>query len=175
MAVTDSKKTYKIMHQCGGSDEFYTPEHYWKRIIDFYQLNEEECYINKLFYPGGNYEQEIKNGTMPKDKVIVDNPPFSIISKICKTLDENGYKFILQSGLNGMFAITEKTRQQANIWLRNFHWWIGRIDGRGVGKYIRPDGTKKEIKFSCVDNIMPRGEAIYEKKNETKIISLRQS
>lgn len=43
------------------------------------------------FYPGGDFENE----EYPEGCVVLDNPPFSIISKICAWYDERGIKYFL--------------------------------------------------------------------------------
>ena len=43
------------------------------------------------FYPGGDY----KNYTYPKGCVVVDNPPFSILSEILQFYHQKGIKFFL--------------------------------------------------------------------------------
>ena len=43
------------------------------------------------FYPGGDYERE----EYPQGCTVVDNPPFSILSKIVKHYQERGVGFFL--------------------------------------------------------------------------------
>ena len=75
------------------TDDCYTPKEVYKIIIDY--VNEKCDLTNKKiirpFYPGGDYESIDYDNNC----VIIDNPPFSIISKICKYYIEKDIKFFL--------------------------------------------------------------------------------
>ena len=47
--------------------------------------------VVRPFYPGGDYERE----TYPDGCVVIDNPPFSILSQICRFYMERGIRFFL--------------------------------------------------------------------------------
>lgn len=47
--------------------------------------------VVRPFWPGGDYERM----AYPEGCVVVDNPPFSIISKICKWYQVHGVRFFL--------------------------------------------------------------------------------
>ena len=47
--------------------------------------------IVRPFFPGGDYE----NADYPDGCVVIDNPPFSILSRICRTYMERGIRFFL--------------------------------------------------------------------------------
>ena len=72
------------------TDDCYTPEIVYNAITDWvaneYNLNKAE--FCRPFYPGGDYEHFDYNG-----KVVVDNPPFSILSQIIKFCVDKGIKF----------------------------------------------------------------------------------
>ena len=75
------------------TDDCYTPDNIYDVVADYV----EETYKTKRsefvrpFYPGGDYQREdYKPGC-----VVVDNPPFSILSSIVDWYLENGVKFFL--------------------------------------------------------------------------------
>jgi hypothetical protein len=75
------------------TDDCYTPPAIYKAIKDYvvqrYCLKGKN--ILRPFYPGGDYQKE--NYT-PND-VVIDNPPFSIITPICKWYEQHGVLFFL--------------------------------------------------------------------------------
>jgi hypothetical protein len=75
------------------TDDCYTPDNVFSVIVqwvvDEYGIDEEK--IVRPFWPGGDYE----NFEYPDDCVVLDNPPFSIISKIVRFYEENGIKYFL--------------------------------------------------------------------------------
>ena len=75
------------------TDDCYTPKKVYDVVLNFVK---ENCKIEGLeilrpFYPGGDYE----NFDYPENSVVVDNPPFSIISKIIRFYNERGIKYFL--------------------------------------------------------------------------------
>ena len=74
------------------TDDCYTPPEVYEVIKDWacaeYGIDPET--IVRPFYPGGDYEAEDYDG-----KVVLDNPPFSIISKITAFYLDNGVPFFL--------------------------------------------------------------------------------
>ena len=75
------------------TDDCYTPENIYnvaKRwSLKKYRLGNPP--VVRPFYPGGNYKKE----NYPKGCVVIDNPPFSIISEICEWYTENGIAYFL--------------------------------------------------------------------------------
>ncbi len=75
------------------TDDCYTPSAVYDAVrqwvIDKYNLQSRE--IVRPFYPGGDYE----NYQYSPDCVVIDNPPFSIFSKICKFYLDRDIKFFL--------------------------------------------------------------------------------
>ena len=74
------------------TDDCYTPEIVYKAVSDWvsneYDLN--ACDFVRPFYPGGDFEHfDYEN------KIVVDNPPFSILSKILDFYLANNVKFLL--------------------------------------------------------------------------------
>ena len=74
------------------TDDCYTPEIVYNAIADWvaneYHLNNTD--FVRPFYPGGDYEYFDYSG-----KIVVDNPPFSILSRIIKFYVDKGIKFFL--------------------------------------------------------------------------------
>ena len=75
------------------TDDCYTPQNIYETIRDWavehYGL--QGAPIIRPFYPGGDYEREI----YPDGCVVIDNPPFSILSQICRFFDEHGIRYFL--------------------------------------------------------------------------------
>ena len=74
------------------ADDCYTPEPVYEVVkewaVNRYNLSGKK--IVRPFYPGGDYENENYDGA-----VVIDNPPFSIISEICGFYTQNGIDFFL--------------------------------------------------------------------------------
>lgn len=74
------------------TDDCYTPDNVYKAVLDWvcteYSIDPEE--VIRPFWPGGDYENEDYTG-----KVVIDNPPFSIFSKICRFYRERKIKYFL--------------------------------------------------------------------------------
>lgn len=75
------------------TDDCYTPPEVYEAIkewaCDRYGIEPEK--IMRPFYPDGDYQnEEYKDGA-----VVVDNPPFSILTQICEFYIEKGIKFFL--------------------------------------------------------------------------------
>lgn len=75
------------------TDDCYTPPEIYDVIRDWacaeYGIDPKK--IVRPFYPGGDYER-YEYGF---DDVVLDNPPFSILSKICEFYLDNGIQFFL--------------------------------------------------------------------------------
>ena len=75
------------------TDDCFTPEGVYEAIADWvcreYDVTRES--FVRPFWPGANYEAE----EYPEGCVVVDNPPFSIVSKIVGWYVERGIKFFL--------------------------------------------------------------------------------
>lgn len=76
------------------TDDCYTPPNVYEAVLSWvreeYGLS-EDVPIVRPFWPGGDYERE----DYPEGCVVVDNPPFSIISKICADYSKAGVRFFL--------------------------------------------------------------------------------
>ena len=75
------------------TDDCYTPPNIYEAVKDWvcneYGVNPDN--IVRPFWPGGDYERF----PYKKDSVVVDNPPFSIISKIATWYANNDISFFL--------------------------------------------------------------------------------
>ena len=75
------------------TDDCYTPDSIYEAIAQW--VSEEygldrDCFV-RPFYPGGDYQA---HDYAPED-IVVDNPPFSIISQIVKYYTDEGISFFL--------------------------------------------------------------------------------
>lgn len=75
------------------TDDCYTPPAVYDAVMSWVRqnCNIDGCKILRPFYPGGDY-QAVEY--QPND-VVVDNPPFSIITQIVRYYTENGILFFL--------------------------------------------------------------------------------
>ena len=76
------------------TDDCYTPPNVYEAILGWVRKEYgigEDVPIVRPFWPGGDYEAY----DYPEGCVVVDNPPFSIISKICADYKRAGVRFFL--------------------------------------------------------------------------------
>ena len=75
------------------TDDCYTPPEVYDAVADFVanEYNLDKKNFVRPFWPGGDYQRH----EYGPDSVVVDNPPFSIITSICKWYQDNGIKFFL--------------------------------------------------------------------------------
>ena len=75
------------------TDDCYTPANIYDAVADFvaenYSLDRKN--FRRVFWPGGDYQAE----TYGPDDVVVDNPPFSILSQIVGWYSSRGTRFFL--------------------------------------------------------------------------------
>jgi len=75
------------------TDDCFTPKEVMDTVIDY--VNEKYPLAGKQiirpFFPGGDFESV----DYPDNCVVIDNPPFSILSKICRFYVERNIKFFL--------------------------------------------------------------------------------
>ena len=83
------------------TDDCYTPQNVYDAIADWvakeYGLKKSK--FVRPFFPGGDYQAENYKG-----KVVVDNPPFSILSEIEEFYNEHNVKFFLFAPSVACFA-----------------------------------------------------------------------
>lgn len=74
------------------TDECYTPPEFYDKIKNYFcnmlQIDPES--VIRPFYPDGDYKTEDYTG-----RVVIDNPPFSILNEIVKFYMEHKIKFVL--------------------------------------------------------------------------------
>ena len=75
------------------TDDCYTPPEVYNCVLRYVseKFNIKGTEIVRPFYPSGDYE----NCEYPEGCIVVDNPPFSILSQIAKFYIEKGIKFFL--------------------------------------------------------------------------------
>ncbi|MBQ7850398.1 MAG: ParB N-terminal domain-containing protein [Clostridia bacterium] len=75
------------------TDDCYTPDLVYDAVADWVaaEYGLDRKHFVRPFYPGGDYQKE----EYAKNDVVVDNPPFSILSQILKWYKENGVRFFL--------------------------------------------------------------------------------
>lgn len=75
------------------TDDCYTPPEIYSVVLDYVRerWGVEEADVVRPFWPGGDYEAF----EYPEGCVVVDNPPFSILSKIQAFYLERGIRFFL--------------------------------------------------------------------------------
>lgn len=75
------------------TDDCYTPPAIYEAVLSFVRDDvgiPSHLEIARPFYPGGDYESYDYTG-----KVVIDNPPFSILARIVKFYQERGIPFFL--------------------------------------------------------------------------------
>lgn len=85
------------------TDDCYTPEPVYAAVLEWVreQVDITDCNIVRPFYPGGDYE----NYDYHADDVVIDNPPFSIISQIVRLYVARGIRFFLFAPHLTLFSI----------------------------------------------------------------------
>ena len=74
------------------TDDCYTPQIVYEAVADWVanEYNLDKSVFVRPFYPGGDYEHFDYD-----NKIVVDNPPFSILSQIIKFYTDKEIKFFL--------------------------------------------------------------------------------
>lgn len=75
------------------TDDTYTPRDVYEAVVQYVDeavgLTGHE--ILRPFYPGGDYQ----NAEYPEDGIVIDNPPFSLFTSICKWYTARNIPFFL--------------------------------------------------------------------------------
>ena len=86
------------------TDDCYTPENIYGAVRGWvmreYDLP-EDIRVIRPFWPGGDYQNADYSG----DCVVIDNPPFSILSGICRWYNDRGIRFFLFAPAVTLFSI----------------------------------------------------------------------
>ncbi len=83
----------KFTEQPKTTDDCYTPEDVYNAVVDYVGTITDmrgKC-ILRPFYPGGDYE----NAEYPDNGIVIDNPPFSMFTKIVRWYLANDVPFFL--------------------------------------------------------------------------------
>lgn len=85
------------------TDDCYTPKAVYEAVRDWVVAHYgiEVAPIVRPFYPGGDYQSY----DYPEGCVVLDNPPFSIISEICRFYMARGIRFFLFAPALTLFSI----------------------------------------------------------------------
>ena len=103
------------------TDDCYTPKRVYEVVADWVarEYGKNRNNFVRPFYPGGDYQKEQYK---PSD-IVVDNPPFSILSEIVNYYNEKGILFFMFShGLTVFGNVSDKTTAvcvDANILYEN--------------------------------------------------------
>ncbi len=75
------------------TDDCYTPRDVYEAVVRYVSTLTDMCskVILRPFYPGGDY----LNAEYPENGVVIDNPPFSMFTKICRWYSAVGIPFFL--------------------------------------------------------------------------------
>ena len=84
------------------TDDCYTPDAVYEAVADWVAKEYGVSRKNfvRPFYPGGDYQAE----KYKKTDIVVDNPPFSILSEIVKFYAEKGVKYFLFAPATTLFS-----------------------------------------------------------------------
>lgn len=89
------------------TDDCYTPPNIYEAVVSFvvktYGVKEKD--FVRPFYPNGDYQNE----KYPHDCVVVDNPPFSILSEIISFFEFNKIKYFLFAPTRTLFSSSSST------------------------------------------------------------------
>ena len=144
------------------TDDCYTPPEIYDVVADYvaerYGLSRDD--FIRPFWPGGDYERE----AYPDGCVVVDNPPFSILSTICHFYITRGIKFFLFApsmtclDASGRAHVLETNHILCNA---NITYENGAVVRTGFVTNLDTDGTVLE---SCPE----LGDALNAKNDELR-------
>ena len=78
------------------TDDCYTPPLVYEAVVEYVDkeiISLDGLNVVRPFYPGGDYQKDAQS--YDDKTIVIDNPPFSIITQICKFYQERGIKFFL--------------------------------------------------------------------------------
>ena len=93
------------------TDDCYTPEKVYEAVATWVEKKYAIKRVDMIrpFYPGGDYQRE----KYPKGCVVVDNPPFSILSEILKFYNANKISFFLFAPALTLFSSSSSSSSTA--------------------------------------------------------------
>lgn len=145
------------------TDDCFTPEPIYDIVSDFI---EKEYHIKRKdflrpFYPGGDYENfDYSNG------VVVDNPPFSIFSKIVRFYTEREIPFFLFAPYLTTFSALSKIKKIPTFLIANAV--ITYENGAKVKTNFVTNLEKENILFETVPDLTLAIKAAHKKENTRK-------
>ena len=89
------------------TDDCYTPDLVYDAVAAWVEkeYGVKRRQMIRPFYPGGDYQRE----KYPKNGVVVDNPPFSILAEILHFYHDNGIRFFLFAPTLTLFSSSSST------------------------------------------------------------------
>lgn len=147
---TESEKMYKYCVTNGQNintaDECYTPPAVYDAVLDYTveRYNLRGKHVVRPFLPGGDFKKYVYG----KNDVVIDNPPFSITTKIVKWYIANNIPFFLF--INGLYGVSlsRGLHGKATVIVTNAN----------VSFYNK--GIEKRIKLGFVTNMEPNNIVI---------------
>ena len=89
------------------TDDCYTPDLVYDAVAEWVaaEYGIDRSRFVRPFYPGGDYQKE----KYAKDAIVVDNPPFSILSQILNWYHDHGIRFFLFAPTLTLFSSSSQT------------------------------------------------------------------
>ena len=116
------------------TDDYYTPDNIYKVVLDWCvkEYGIDPGNVVRPFWPGGDYMQF----EYPDGCVVVDNPPFSIISQIVKNYNQYGVKYFLfapyLTNLTCGFAASRIITGQSITYDNGADWGVARLQNKVI-------------------------------------------
>ena len=168
------------------TDDCYTPENIFDTVVQWcveeYGVDREK--IVRPFWPGGDYERE----EYPEGCVVLDNPPFSIISQVVRFYEENEIKYFLFAPVLTILSIRAQCSiiASANITYENgatvATGFVTNLDDKlarsvpELGRRIktvndenRKEQTKTVPKYEYPDNVLSSAMLNYLASHDTRL------
>lgn len=148
---TESEKMYKYCVTNGRNintiDECYTPPAVYDTVLDYAveRYNLQDKHVVRPFIPGGDYQKYVYD----KNDVVIDNPPFSMTTKIAKWYINHDIPFFLF--INGQYAVSlsRGVHGKATVIATNAN----------ASFYHKPNN--KVIKLGFVTNLEPKNIVLH--------------
>ena len=95
------------------TDDCYTPGKVYDAVADWVasEYGVDRAKFVRPFYPGGDYQNE----KYKKDEIVVDNPPFSILSEIIKFYTEKGVRYFLFAPALTLFSSSSSSSSSCAV------------------------------------------------------------
>lgn len=95
----------KFQYQEKTTDDTYTPKDVYEAVVEYVGtvVDLSDKVILRPFYPGGDFE----NAEYPENGIVIDNPPFSIFTKICAWYTAREIPFFLFGPALTIFSVCD--------------------------------------------------------------------